>query len=184
MFSLATPFLKKAAFIDLFNQVNAGPDKYILNSSFNALKLISKYSIKSAINIINNPLNIFNIYKYTGRFLNYFERELYQNTTETILPTLLRVYDRCSMASSVETRAPYLDHKFMAICHMIPGDLRTNPKNTKEIIRTIYKKELPKRLMVKTQMSGWLNPILTDLKTESGKEIIQIFYENGETLCK
>ena len=84
------------------------------------------------------------------------------------------------MASSVEARAPYLDHKFMVICHMIPGHLRTNPKNTKEIIRPMYKKELPKRLTVKTQKSGWLNPILTDLKTETGKEIIQIFDENGE----
>jgi len=182
LFSLANSFsLKKAkGYIDLVNKVNASPEKFIYNSSFNALKMILKYSLKSTMNIVKNPLKNFKIYKSTNLWLNYFERELYECTTETILPTLLRVYDRCSMASSIESRAPYLDHKFMAVCHLIPGHLRTNPKNTKEIIRSLYSKKLPNRLLSKPNKSGWLNPMLSDLKGESGKEIVQLFYENGE----
>ena len=68
----------------------------------------------------------------------------------------------------------------MAVCHLIPGHLRTNPKNTKEIIRSLYSKKLPNRLLSKPNKSGWLNPMLSDLKGESGKEIVQLFYENGE----
>ena len=45
---------------------------------------------------------------------------LYVSSHETILPTLLRNYDRYSMASSVEIRMPFMDHRMVTLGMSLP----------------------------------------------------------------
>ena len=67
--------------------------------------------------------------------------------TRVKLPKLLHFQDRASMASGVETRVPFLDHRLVEAVSALPGDL---------LIRDGVSKRLPKRIL--GRFFGWTEP--------------------------
>ena len=60
---------------------------------------------------------------------------LYGDFFETVLPTLLRVFDRCSMAHGVEVRMPFLDYRLVSFCFSLPSQSKLTPEATKRVLR-------------------------------------------------
>ena len=52
--------------------------------------------------------------------LDNFSQQLYIIFHETILPTLLRNYDRYSMINGVEIRMPFMDHRIVTFVNSLP----------------------------------------------------------------
>jgi asparagine synthase (glutamine-hydrolysing) len=82
----------------------------------------------------------------------------------TILPTVLRVFDRATMASSVEMRAPFLDYRLVQLGFSIPDADKVGGGFQKRILRDAMAGILPERIRTnrrKTAFSGdlvnWLN---------------------------
>jgi asparagine synthase (glutamine-hydrolysing) len=82
----------------------------------------------------------------------------------TILPTVLRVFDRATMASSVEMRAPFLDYRLVQLGFSIPDTDKVGGGFQKRILRDAMAGILPERIRTnrrKTAFSGdlvnWLN---------------------------
>ncbi len=67
--------------------------------------------------------------------LDHLTRVLYVSTHETILPTLLRNYDRYSMASGVEIRMPFMDHRVVALAFSLPWTSKVRAGFTKAVVR-------------------------------------------------
>lgn len=51
--------------------------------------------------------------------------------------------DRMSMANSLETRAPFLDHNLVEFAMTIPPHLKTTQTSTKDILKKAFRKQLP-----------------------------------------
>ena len=75
----------------------------------------------------------------------YKRQVLFVSTHETILPTLLRNYDRDSMASGVEIRMPFLDYRIVEFAFSI---------GWKSKLQDVYKRQAQDRLPGKYPSPG------------------------------
>jgi asparagine synthase (glutamine-hydrolysing) len=95
------------------------------------------------------------------RQLDHLTRKLYVSTHETILPTLLRNYDRCSMAHGVEIRMPFLDHRIATLAFALPWHHKFRNGRSKAVLRSIAEKRLPQEIAGQGTKIGF-NPPLAD----------------------
>lgn len=69
-----------------------------------------------------------------------FDAEIRKVTTQTILPTVLRTFDRLSMRYSIESRAPFMDYRFIEYCSSIRGIDLISRMGAKAPLRRILRK--------------------------------------------
>ena len=75
------------------------------------------------------------------------------------IPECLNVkVDICSMASSLEVRSPFLDHKLVEFCARIPTSLKIHGANQKYILKQAFKKELPAAIVGRSK-AGFSLPL-------------------------
>lgn len=71
------------------------------------------------------------------------------------LPAQLRWTDRNSMANSVESRVPYLDHKIVEFALSLEARSKIKDGKTKVILRSVAKKWIPPELSLRTDKVGY-----------------------------
>ena len=89
---------------------------------------------------------------------------LYASSHETILPTLLRNYDRYSMANSVEIRMPFMDHRMVSLGMSLPWTSRLHGGFSKSIIRDAMAPYMPKDIAYRRTKIGFNTPIVEWMK--------------------
>lgn len=90
--------------------------------------------------------------------------------TKTYLPgDLLAKVDRTSMAVSLETRAPFLDHKLVEFAATIPPELKVRGITTKYILKKAAERLLPKEIIDRPKqgfavpIGGWMKREWTEM---------------------
>ena len=84
---------------------------------------------------------------------NDFESKLMYWDTQKYLPDdILCKVDRASMATSLETRAPYLDHKITEIAWRFPLKMKIKNGKSKFLLRKILNEYIPKELIERPKM--------------------------------
>jgi len=100
------------------------------------------------------------------------------------LPALLHVEDRLSMAFSVETRLPLLNHSLVEYALKLPFYFKINSFNFKYILRMAMKNDLPRAIFERPDKKGfptpvkiWLNdrPLRQDIYKEIDKQLSGVF---------
>jgi asparagine synthase (glutamine-hydrolysing) len=104
------------------------------------------------------------------------DRLLYTDI-KTYLVELCMKQDQMSMAASVESRVPFLDHVLVEFALSIPASLKTRGLTGKRILKAVMKKSLPNAILNRqklgfpTPYSQWLSgpqvDIVKDLLLES-----------------
>jgi asparagine synthase (glutamine-hydrolysing) len=92
--------------------------------------------------------------------LDRFNQYLYVLTHDTILPTLLRNYDRYSMISGIEVRAPFMDHRIVSYAFSIPMRSKIGGGYTKKIIRDAVADLMPAEIVTRKTKLGFNSPIV------------------------
>lgn len=87
------------------------------------------------------------------------DRELYRMVHSTVLPTLLRNFDRMSMAHSVEVRTPFLDWRLVAYAFSLPLSQRVGGGATKRIARDAMAGHMPESIRTDRTKTGFNAPI-------------------------
>jgi asparagine synthase (glutamine-hydrolysing) len=73
--------------------------------------------------------------------------------TLTYLPDdILVKVDRAAMAVSLETRAPFLDHRVIEIAWKLPTEMKTGPAGGKIILKELLNRHLPRNLFDRPKM--------------------------------
>ncbi len=88
---------------------------------------------------------------------NLLDRMLYADT-KTYLHELLMKQDQMSMAASIESRVPFLDHKLMEFSAQMPDNLKLRGKTTKFVLREAMRGILPDEILTRKKM-GFPVPI-------------------------
>src|SRR5438270_14094131 len=69
---------------------------------------------------------------------------------KTLLPALLQVEDRMSMAHGVESRVPLLDHRLVELAATIPADIKFTNGQLKHVMRTAFSASIPPAVLART----------------------------------
>lgn len=93
--------------------------------------------------------------KKEGSQLNQF---LYHLVNTTLLPTLLQFEDRNSMAFSIESRVPFLDHRIAEFAFSLPDDCKMEAGITKRILRESMHGILPDAIAHRKDKKGFVTP--------------------------
>lgn len=89
----------------------------------------------------------------------HYDRTLYNSTHMTILPTLLRNYDRYSMASGVEIRMPFMDYRLVELAFSINWKSKLRGGYSKAIIRDALKDIMPNSIVYRKSKVGFSTPL-------------------------
>jgi len=94
---------------------------------------------------------------------HFIERAMAIDTTTYLLDDNLVKVDRTSMASSLETRLPLLNHKVVEYAWSLPLEAKLGSNTPKRILRDVLYKRVPKELIERPKM-GFSVPISEWLK--------------------
>jgi asparagine synthase (glutamine-hydrolysing) len=76
-----------------------------------------------------------------------------------LLPALLQVEDRMSMAHGVESRVPLLDHEVVEFAATIPADIKFKNGQMKHFIKETFEADLPVELRDRRDKMGFPVPL-------------------------
>jgi len=85
-------------------------------------------------------------------------RMLYFDTKTWLVDDLLIKADRMSMATSIELRVPFLDHRLVEYAASVPSRYKIHGTNTKYILKRIMAGQLPDRIVRRRKM-GFPTPL-------------------------
>ena len=77
----------------------------------------------------------------------------------TLLPALLHVEDRTSMAASLESRVPLLDHRIIELAASIPPMIKYKGGRSKHIFREVVKHIIPSEIYNREDKMGFPVPL-------------------------
>lgn len=84
-----------------------------------------------------------------------------------LLPALLQVEDRMSMAHGLESRVPFLDHPLIEFAATVPADMKFKDGNMKHLLKQVFGGDLPPEILNRRDKMGFPVP----LKEWFGKEL-------------
>lgn len=83
---------------------------------------------------------------------------------KTLLPALLQVEDRMSMAHGVEARVPFLDHPLVEFAATIPADIKFRNGELKRLLKAVFNDKLPQAIRDRKDKMGFPVPLNLWLK--------------------
>ncbi len=78
---------------------------------------------------------------------------------KTLLPALLQVEDRVSMAHGLESRVPLLDHRVVELAATMPANVKFHEGEMKHIFRTVARPHVPDVISERTDKMGFPVPL-------------------------
>jgi len=118
-----------------------------------------------------------------GMILRYFNAENANDLVDRMLFTdlmtrmpdhLLSIVDRMSMAHSLESRPPLMDHKVIEYAASIPASMKLKGKNLKYILKKVASRYLPDELIYRKKQ-GFSFPIGVWLRTDLKNFVRNLF---------
>lgn len=96
--------------------------------------------------------------------------------TKASLPALLQVEDRVSMAVSLESRVPLLDHRLIEFMASIPPNIKFSNGRTKHLFKTSLKNILPGPILERKDKMGFPVPLNQWLQGSSREFVSDILF--------
>jgi len=94
---------------------------------------------------------------------------------KTLLPALLQVEDRMSMAHGLESRVPFLDHPLIEFAATIPSDVKFKDGTPKRVLTNAMRGELPREIVERKDKMGFPVPLNEWLKGELRDFVHDVF---------
>ena len=144
-----------------FNLINRAPN---LNREINWTELEPYSSREDFLRIFNGE---------NFRKESYFDRMTHFDF-KTLLPGLLHVEDRMSMAHGLESRVPLIDRKIVELAAKVPANIKFKNGEMKYLFKKIVKPFLPKKVYNRKDKMGFPTPINDWFKGELKEFVLDI----------
>jgi asparagine synthase (glutamine-hydrolysing) len=116
--------------------------------------------------------------------MDYFTSQLYATFHQTIMPTLLRNYDRYSMIAGVESRMPLLDYRLVTYAFSLPWSSKLRNGYSKSLLRDATRPYLPKDISNRKQKIGFNSPINEWIKGTWKEYMLDTVYSKEFMECE
>jgi asparagine synthase (glutamine-hydrolysing) len=107
-------------------------------------------------------------------FDGWLSNVLYWELTRTRLPALLRYEDRLSMAFSIESRVPFLDHRLVELAFALPDAAKRSAGWSKYGMRRALNGLLPRSIVWRRDKKGFPTPVGHWLRDERGAAALDL----------
>jgi asparagine synthase (glutamine-hydrolysing) len=94
-----------------------------------------------------------------GRF-GPLNRALYLTFHHTVLPGILRNFDRCSMAHGIESRMPFMDWRLVCYAFALPEASKAGGGWSKRVLREAMRGVLPEEVRTRKGKVGFVSPMV------------------------
>jgi asparagine synthase (glutamine-hydrolysing) len=94
---------------------------------------------------------------------------------KTLLPALLQVEDRMSMAHGLESRVPILDHPLIEFVATIPSNVKFEDGNLKHLLKTTFHDVLSDKILDRKDKMGFPVPLNEWMKGDLCEFLSDIF---------
>jgi asparagine synthase (glutamine-hydrolysing) len=91
---------------------------------------------------------------------------------KTLLPALLHVEDRVSMAHGLESRVPLLDHPVVELAATVPADIKFKDGHMKHLLKNALGHVLPPSILNRTDKMGFPTP-LTEFVQQDARQFVR-----------
>ncbi|MBU4310790.1 asparagine synthase (glutamine-hydrolyzing) [bacterium] len=152
------------------------------------LNWISKFSDETLENLYTKEVkeeikrgeltSIFRSYFTLSQERDFLSRTLYCDIKTWLPDDLLVKIDRMSMATSLETRVPYLDHRIVELCTSMPIHLKLKGFTSKYILRKAFSSLIPEEIL-KRRKQGFTVPLTPWLRKELKEFAQEILSQNN-----
>jgi asparagine synthase (glutamine-hydrolysing) len=105
---------------------------------------------------------------------SYFDRMTHFDF-KTLLPALLQVEDRVSMAHGLESRVPFLDHPIVEFAATMPADVKFKDGTMKQVLKNAMRPVLPASIVDRKDKMGFPTPLTEWLKNEAHEFAHDVF---------
>ena len=102
---------------------------------------------------------------------------------KTLLPALLQVEDRVSMAHGLESRVPLLDHPIVELAATIPANIKFANGEMKHIFKKVVRPFVPDVINNRTDKMGFPTP-LTDWVNGVAKDFVRDIFSTKNALSR
>jgi asparagine synthase (glutamine-hydrolysing) len=112
---------------------------------------------------------------------------------KTLLPALLQVEDRVSMAHGLESRVPLLDHELVELAATIPADVKFSNGNMKHVYKRATRSMVPDSIANRTDKMGFPVPLQEWMRGPAREFVTDVFagerartrdiFDNGRVLA-
>ena len=100
--------------------------------------------------------------------LTPINRELYWQFHHGVNQSLMRKYDRISMAHGVEVRMPFLDWRLVTYVFSLPDESKVGGGYSKRILREAMRAILPEKILTRTVKIGFQSPLANWMNRDLG----------------
>jgi asparagine synthase (glutamine-hydrolysing) len=107
-------------------------------------------------------------------FDGWLTNVLYWELTRTRLPALLRYEDRLSMAFSIESRVPFLDHRLVELAFALPDEVKRHAGWSKYGLRKALDGLLPPNVVWRRDKKGFPTPVGAWLRDGRGAAVLDV----------
>lgn len=94
---------------------------------------------------------------------------------KTLLPALLQVEDRMSMAHGLESRVPLLDHPLIEFSTTVPADVKFEGGQLKHLLKQAFKDEIPPSILGRRDKMGFPVPLKEWFNNELSTFVSEVF---------
>jgi asparagine synthase (glutamine-hydrolysing) len=116
--------------------------------------------------IFNNPANV--------RKEAYFDKMTHFDF-KCLLPALLQVEDRMSMAHGLESRVPLLDHPLVEFAATVPADVKFKDGHMKHLLKQVFADRLPQQIVQRRDKMGFPVPLKEWLDGPARGYVLDVF---------
>lgn len=130
-----------------------------------------------------NPETVFSKFQKIFNSTSNVRKEAYFDSMthfdfKCLLPALLHVEDRMSMAHGIESRVPLLDKRLVEFAATIPANVKFKNGNLKYLIKSCFANTLPKKLVERRGKMGFPVPLKEWFSDELHDMVQDIFHSS------
>jgi asparagine synthase (glutamine-hydrolysing) len=124
-----------------------------------AIKRRGHYFLRGGLRDIPAPFSLTGDDDKLPRDWGSLNRRLYRMFHGTVLPTILRNFDRLSMAHGIEVRMPFMDWRLVTYTMALPDESKSSGEYTKLIARRAMKNRMPESIRMERRKVGFNSPM-------------------------
>lgn len=125
------------------------------------------------LNLWDKSLNLHYPNKNKNSNFSSFQNELLHLVNNQILPTVLRVFDRATMSSSIEMRAPFMDYRLLQIAFSLKDSEKIGGDYQKRILRDSMKGYVPESIRTDKVKKGFSGDLITWFNDQQNYTLIK-----------